>query len=360
MVAHSSFLRRRTRGRRARARALRHGLGLALLGSTLLAPTSAGAGSGSRYTVVAGDSLWEIAQAHGCRVADLRRANRLGEGPLLVGTRLTIPRCSGTSRRKAGATRREHEVKPGDTLSAIAARYRTTVAQLRAANGLSSDVIHPGQRLRIETTPEITIRVVAGQSKGRPQRGSLVRGVQLPHSPQYYRRRPEWAYGAQHVIDHTRRAIAEVNRRHPSVHRLAVGDISAPKGGVLPGHGSHQSGRDIDLGLYFRRVPEGYPEEFVKASAGTLDATATWALIQALYRASKTSAGPEKIFLDYDVQGRIYKAARKAGVARGTLSKIFQYPEGRWTRDRFVKHEPKHDDHLHVRFRCPPRDEGCR
>ncbi|MCH9688938.1 MAG: penicillin-insensitive murein endopeptidase [Deltaproteobacteria bacterium] len=144
------------------------------------------------------------------------------------------------------------------------------------------------------------------------------------------------------------------------MHRLAIGDISAPGGGVLPGHGSHQSGRDIDLGLYFRGVPSGYPAEFVSAGSGKLDAIATWALVRALHTASKTSAGPDKIFLDYDVQGLLYKAARKAGVSRRTLRPIFQYPDGRYTRDRFVKHEPKHADHLHVRFKCPPRDAGCR
>lgn len=358
MYAHSSL----TPGP-ARARSdHRHRWAVAaVFAMALLAPSPAGAGGGVRYTVVSGDSLWGIARDHGCRVDDLRQANRLKEGPLLIGTRLTIPRCSGTPKTTATKAGREHRVRSGDTLSAIAARYRTSVQEIRTRNGLHSDVIRPGQRLQIgSAAPEIAIRVVAGQSKGRPQHGSLQGGVQLPHSPQYYRRRPEWVYGAQHVIDHTRRAVAQVNRRHPSVHRLAIGDISAPKGGVLPGHGSHQSGRDIDLGLYFRSVPSGYPEEFVKAGDGNLHAAATWTLVHALYRASKTSAGPEKIFLDYDVQGRIYKAARKAGVSRGTLSKIFQYPEGRWTRERFVKHEPKHDDHLHVRFKCPPRDDGCR
>ncbi len=314
----------------------------------------------ARHTVVAGDSLWSIAQANGCRVADLRKANRLDGEVLLVGKRLVIPRCTSTSGKGKGKAR-EHKVRSGDTLSAIALQYGTTIGQLRALNGLRDDVIMPGQRLKIgRGAPEVPIRVVAGQSRGRPQRGSLVDGAQLPHSPQYYRRRPEWVWGAQHVVDHTRRAIAEVNRVHPSVHRLAIGDISAPKGGVLPGHGSHQSGRDIDLGLYFRGAPDGYPAEFVKAEDGTLHAAATWTLVHALYRASKTSAGPEKIFLDYDVQGRLYKAARKAGVSKATLGKIFQYPSGRWTRERFVKHEPKHDDHLHVRFKCPPRDDGCR
>lgn len=330
------------------------------MGSLVLAmPVQAARPDGqARYTVISGDSLWSIAQHHGCRVSDLRRANHLSEGsPLLAGTELVIPTCKGKGKSSAA---RVHEVARGDTLSAIAARYGTTVAELRAANDLKDDTIVPGQRLSIAAAPaELPVRLVAGQSIGRPQRGSLANGVQLPHSRQYFRRRPEWAWGAQHVVDHTRRAIDEVNRRHPGLHRLAIGDISAPKGGVLPGHGSHQSGRDIDLGLYYTKVPAGYPEEFVPVARGTLDAEATWDLVHAFYRASKNPGGPDKIFLDYEVQGKLHAVARKAGISRATLTKIFQYPDGRWARDRFVQHVPKHDDHLHVRFDCPPRDDEC-
>jgi LysM repeat protein len=40
-------------------------------------------------------------------------------------------------------------IKSGDTLSAIASRNHTTVAALKRANGLSSDTIRVGQRLKI-------------------------------------------------------------------------------------------------------------------------------------------------------------------------------------------------------------------
>lgn len=43
----------------------------------------------------------------------------------------------------------EYTVRRGDTLTAVAARTNTTVAQLRAANGLRSDLIHIGQRLTV-------------------------------------------------------------------------------------------------------------------------------------------------------------------------------------------------------------------
>ncbi len=49
----------------------------------------------------------------------------------------------------AAATPREHVIQPGETLSAIASRYRVSLRRLRRANGLHGDVVRPGQRLRI-------------------------------------------------------------------------------------------------------------------------------------------------------------------------------------------------------------------
>jgi len=40
-------------------------------------------------------------------------------------------------------------VQSGDTLNSIAARFGTTAQAIREANGLTSDLIHPGQVLII-------------------------------------------------------------------------------------------------------------------------------------------------------------------------------------------------------------------
>lgn len=314
------------------------------------------------HVATPGETLWEIARAHGCTVESLREANDMrSEDPLIVGDRLKIPACRGKSK---GATAAEgstrYEVRAGDTLGHIAHRFGTTVADIQRRNRLTGTTIRPGQELVVEGEAPLPLRVVEGQSLGHPVRGKLVGGAQLPHDRAYYRRRPEWAYGAQHVVDHTRRAIAQVRRVFPSIHRLAIGDISAPSGGSIPGHSSHQSGRDVDLGLYFERPPQGYPEEFVKADEGKLHLAATWTLVRAFWKASKLPGGPEKIFLDYGVQGMLYRHARKQGVSKKVLAQIFQFPDSRWARHRLVKHEPKHADHIHVRFRCPPKDRRCR
>ncbi|KKB34299.1 L,D-transpeptidase family protein [Bacillus thermotolerans] len=47
-----------------------------------------------------------------------------------------------------------HTVKPGETLSSIAADYRVSVSRLLAANpGINPNLIYPGQRIRIPGLP---------------------------------------------------------------------------------------------------------------------------------------------------------------------------------------------------------------
>jgi LysM repeat protein len=331
-------------------------LGMFVVVSAVLAPGRATAGPAT-HTIVAGDNLWSIARRHGCSIDAVREANGMSAGDALrVGKSLTIPACGGRVQGSSGT----YTVRAGDTLSSIALRHRTSVEALQARNDLSTTVIRVGQTLDVSDTEAYPLRLVAGQSVGRPQHGKLVTAARLPADGSYVRRRPERAYGAQHVIDHVRRAIANVRAGHPGLHRLAVGDISAQRGGAISGHRSHQSGRDVDLGLYFERVPAGYPKEFVRAKDGRLDAAATWALVYELYQASKLPGGPERVFLDYEVQGQLHAHAKAHGVSKRVLRAVFQYPSGKWTRERFVAHEPKHDDHLHVRFGCPPRDTTCK
>lgn len=320
------------------------------------------------HVVRQGDTLWGLSKHTGCSVAQLRRANA-GTETLHVGDRLRLPcRTSRAKPRPKSAAGASHTVtvRNGDTLSHIAKRHHTTPKRIRQLNRLSArSLIMIGQVLRMPSSsassPVTTQRprVVRGQSIGKPHRGKLVSGVQLPHSSAYFRRRPSKAYGAQHTIDYTRNAIEAVRRKYPKVHRLAIGDISSRRGGALSGHRSHQSGRDVDVGLYFKRRPTGYPKAFVSARASRVDLAATWALVELLAKASSKAGGPEYIFLDYKVQGQLHKYARSKGVSKAKLGKIFQYAHGRSQRVGLVRHEPNHADHLHIRYRCAPKDRKC-
>lgn len=54
-------------------------------------------------------------------------------------------KSSGRTSRKGGS----YSIKSGDTLGSIARRHGTTVSRLKAANGLSSDLIRAGKTLKI-------------------------------------------------------------------------------------------------------------------------------------------------------------------------------------------------------------------
>jgi LysM repeat protein len=348
------------------------------------------------HDVARGESLWSIAAAHHCTVAELRKANPKLVEPLRAGARLELPArarvpapapAKKTTPAKAvkkielaePAPARTHRVVAGDTLGAIARRHEVTIAELQRRNALRGTTIVVGQVLvlgdAVEPTPapaeakELPApptarfdlppppRADSGGSAGGGRKPSpapaLVGAVQLPRDRAYYLRHPKRAYGLPHVVESTRAAVMAVKEKHPRVHRLAIGDLSAQSGGRLSGHKSHRTGRDVDIGLYFRRSPSSYPQKFVGAKSAPVDLAATWALIEAFYEQSQRAGGPVQIFLDFEVQGEIHDWARKHGVSRRVLREVFQYPHGRYARRGLVRHEPAHDDHLHVRFGCP-------
>ena len=271
----------------------------------------------------------------------------------------------------AGAAR-PYVVSTGDSLWRIAQKHRCGVDTLRRANRLDGTMIQPGQRLRIPSDcergggasqPATTAAPPSpvGQSVGRPQGGKLLAGVRLPARPAaYFIRRPQRAWGTSTTVAEVRRAIDRVRRRFPRVHPLAIGDISARSGGHITMHGSHQSGRDVDLGFYFRRPPRTYPVEFAVAREDNLDFEPTFALLSALAETAGRPGGVERIFLSYDTQALFVRLAREAKVPAATLDRWFQYPHGPGSEHGFIRHEPGHDEHMHVRFSCPPRDAGCR
>lgn len=266
-----------------------------------VAPASAG-----RHTMQRGETLEHVAKAHGCSVDAVMRANRVDTTLIKAGTVVRVPACGG----------RAKTVRHSDD-------------RARRALAVIDDAPAPVQP--------------------RPHTG--VATARLPAGEGYHMRRPHRAFGEPHVVGHVKRTIAAVRALHPEVHELAIGDLSAEGGGKIADHLSHRTGLDVDLGLYFRVVPDGYPAHFVAAN-DDLDLEATWALLVAFAQTTHLDDGVSMIFLDDGIQERLHRWARRRGVPDEQLGQILQYPRPRDSLAGLVRHWPHHADHLHVRFKA--------
>jgi len=263
------------------------------------------------------------------------------------------------------------KVESGDTLGGIAHRYACPIDALQKQNQLRSTKIRAGQTIAVPrcgkpARPRVAKAIVApsesplvlGQSLGKPWRGALSRPAQLRAGKGYLIRRPLRSFGTRRLVDTVRNAVAAVRADHPKVHTLAIGDLSQKRGGEISEHRSHQSGRDVDVGFFYRKKPKGYPQIFVVGNASNLDLPATWDLLVAFARTADDRGGVQAIYLDYGLQGVLYEWARDRGVSATYLDQLFQYPNGKGS-GGLVRHEPHHADHFHIRLRCPPGDATC-
>ncbi len=272
----------------------------------------AGPAWAQHHTVQSGETLAHVAQMYGCSLDEIERANGVTTSLVAQGSVVEIPACSVQSRARRVTTKPRSDMSDED----------------RAAAALAT---------------------IDGAAVVRPS-GKIHNEEALPEGDGYHLRRASRGFGAGHVVEHLQHAIAEVRALYPDVHTLAIGDLSAREGGKLGNHLSHQTGLDVDVGFYFTKVPRGYPESFA-AAGDALDLEATWALLNAFARTSQLETGVSMIFLDYDVQARLYKWARSRGTPDDELAALFQYPRGRSELAGLVRHWPHHGDHMHVRFK---------
>jgi hypothetical protein len=306
---------------------VRRGLALVLL-------SLAGPAAAERHVIEPGETIEHVADAHGCTTAAVERANHLNTSIVKVGTVIVIPSCGGSIKSRARS--RDVRPEPGDD----AAKAKQALAVIDGATWIPHATRDEPPEARSDRP---------GESVGAPWDGKLAHATRLAAGDGYVIRRPSRAFGAKHVIEYLRGAIAAVRALHPDVHTLAIGDLSAERGGKISDHHSHQSGLDVDVGFFFTKLPAGDPG-FVEANS-SLDLEATWALLAAFTRTAPLDDGVQMIFLDYDVQRRLYDYARKRGTPEQDLDFIFQYPHGRNELTGLVRHWPAHANHMHVRFK---------
>ena len=160
------------------AKGLQAGSRLQLPGSGGRATTASGgsAGGTAPYTVKAGETLSELAERYGTSVDRLMQINGLRDAKgLQAGSRLQVPgssasRASVTTPPPAPVNRnaRQHQVKPGETLSEIADRYGVPLDRLISLNGLRNP-----NDLQVNTTLQLRSAPPVSAAKPKPKPPSV-------------------------------------------------------------------------------------------------------------------------------------------------------------------------------------------
>ena len=116
----------------------------------------------AEYVSRIGDTAELLAGVFGLDMESLRRTHSLWEmHPLAVGTKIVVSTPAGTTKSVRSAARAPasvgavattaYRIRSGDTLSGIARRYGTTVAELVRVNRLPNRRIRAGAMLRVPT-----------------------------------------------------------------------------------------------------------------------------------------------------------------------------------------------------------------
>ncbi len=119
------------------------------------------------YRVRRGDSLSVVARRYGMKVRQLKAMNNLSSNLIRVGKRLRVR----TRDYPETSSATWHRVRYGDSLGSIAKRYGTSVSRLKKLNNLSSHLIYPGNRLRLQGTPKVEKRGQSDSKWYRVRRG---------------------------------------------------------------------------------------------------------------------------------------------------------------------------------------------
>ena len=111
------------------------------------------AASATYYTVKSGDNLSGIAAKYNTNVKTLAINNKITNTNMIyIGQVLLVKGAAGTSSHTvspAKASSSSYTVKSGDTLWSLANNHNTTISELKRLNGLTSDTIYIGQKLKL-------------------------------------------------------------------------------------------------------------------------------------------------------------------------------------------------------------------
>lgn len=156
-------------------------------------------GDAKTHTVKSGESLSRIAKKYHVQVKDLEEWNGITSKDLKAGQELIVSGTSGSgsvkTEPKSAIQEKEqpeetslgqavHTVVKGETLSAIAKKEGTTVAELKKLNGLKSTQVNLGQELKVPAKAEPKAEVVQAKPEIKPKPEPAAKQEPVKREPQ--------------------------------------------------------------------------------------------------------------------------------------------------------------------------------
>jgi len=210
--------------------------------------------------------------------------------------------------------------------------------------------------------PTLPAELRRSRSLGFAWRGKLSRGVRLkPNDNLRYVTEYEpldHFYGAWQLVQLLERSAQRVAIRMPGA-RLSVGELSGRSGGNLPGHASHESGRDVDVGFYMLDA-RGRPYDAyayanfddrgrgINPNVGlSFDVKRNWELISRLV--TDGDARVQYVFVAQGLRWMLLEEGKRSGAMQAVIDRAARVMVP--PRERHP-----HGNHFHVRVYCGPHE----
>jgi len=192
------------------------------------------------------------------------------------------------------------------------------------------------------------------QSIGTYDAGCLSNAVPLPADGigyQVMRLSRNRFYGHPSLKQLIETLAKQVDSRHLGT--LLVGDLSQPRGGpALTGHRSHQTGLDVDI--WFLLSSPAQSRSLTLAERETLSAPSVIASNSDGINTGQWTAANEEVLALAAESALVDRIFVNAGVKRELCR---HYRGQAWLQK--IRPWWKHEDHFHVRLKCPPNNANC-